>query len=55
MNRTIEIAEKVKTFLINELMENDCSNEDYKKIIIYLRNWFEAEATFFENSRRSNL
>lgn len=55
MDKTIEIVEKAKTFLINELMKNDCSNEDYKKAIIYLRNWCEAEATFFENSRRSNL
>ena len=49
MDRTIEVAEKVKTFLINEVMENNFSDEDYGKTIIYLRNWFEAEATFFEN------
>ena len=45
MDRTIEVAEKVKTFLINEVMKNDFSDEDYKKIIVYLHNWFEAEAT----------
>ncbi len=49
MDRTIEIAEKVKTFLINEVMENNFSDEDYRKTIVYLRNWFEAEATFVEN------
>ena len=49
MDKTIEVAEKVKTFLINEVMENNFSDEDYKKIIVYLRNWFEAEVTFFEN------
>ena len=49
MDKTIEVAEEVKTFLINEVMENNFSDEDYGKTIIYLRNWFEAEATFFEN------
>lgn len=49
MDRTIEVAEKVKTFLINEVMRNNFSDEDYGKTIIYLRNWFEAEATFFED------
>ena len=50
MDRTIEVAEKVKTFLMNEVMKNDFSDEDYGKTIIYLRNWFEAEATFFNLS-----
>jgi len=49
MEKTIEVAEKVKTFLMNEVMKNNFSDEDYGKIIIYLRNWFEAEATFFED------
>jgi len=49
MDKTIEVAEKVKTFLINEVIKNDFSDEDYKKTIIYLRNWFEVEATFIEN------
>lgn len=49
MDKTIEVAEKVKTFLINEVMENNFSDEDYGKTIVYLRNWFEAEATFFKN------
>ena len=49
MDRTIEVAEKVKEFLMNEIVKNDFSDEDYGKTIIYLRNWFEAEATFFEN------
>ena len=48
MDKTIEIAEKVKTLLMDEVMKNDFSDEDYGKTIIYLRNWFEAEATFFE-------
>ncbi len=48
MDKTIEVAEKVKTFLINEAMKNDFSDEDYGKTIVYLRNWFETEATFFE-------
>lgn len=49
MDKTIEVAEKVKTFLINEAMRKNFSDEDYGKTIIYLRNWFEAEATFFED------
>ena len=49
MDKTIEVAEKVKTFLINEVIENNFSDEDYRKTIVYLRNWFEAEATCFEN------
>lgn len=49
MDKTIEVAEEVKTFLMHEVMTNNFSDEDYKKTIIYLRNWFEAEATFFEN------
>lgn len=50
MDRTIEVAEKIKTFLMNEVMKNDFSDEDYEKTIIYLRNWFEAEATFLNLS-----
>ena len=50
MDKTIEVAEEVKTFLLNKVViENNFSDEDYKKIIVYLRNWFEAEATYFEN------
>ena len=49
MDRTIEVAEEVKTFLINEAMKHNFSDEDYRKTIVYLRNWFEAEATCFEN------
>ena len=49
MDKTIQVAEKVKEFLMNEIVKNDFSDEDYGKIIVYLRNWFEAEATFFEN------
>ena len=49
MDKTIEVAEKVKTFLINEVMKNNFSDEDYGKTIIYLRNWLEAEATFLKN------
>lgn len=48
MDKTIEVAEKVKNFLMDEVMKNDFSDEDYGKTIIYLRNWFEAEATFFK-------
>ena len=48
MDRTIEIAEKAKFCLMNEIIKNDISDEDYEKIIIYLRCWLEAEATFFK-------
>ena len=51
MDRTIENAEKVKSFLMNEVIKNDFSDEDYEKIIIYLRNWFEAETTFFKKEK----
>lgn len=49
MDKTIEVAEKIKTLLMDEVMKNNFSVEDYGKTIIYLRNWFEIEASFFEN------